>query len=150
MVNRRRFLEMALPALGLAFLGAGSAQAEGLQDKVVRALRRQGYREIKASRTFLGRLRVTGKKGDKRREVILNRQTGEVLRDVIVENGDTGSVFSDDNGRDTGGNTKNGPAERGNASGDDGGDGHPDHGDSDKGDNHDRGDKGDDGGDDDD
>lgn len=77
-------------------MGAGPALARSLEEQVFSALRRQGYSNLNANRTFLGRLRVTGTKGKKNREVILNRQTGEVLRDVVREGGGYGSVFESD------------------------------------------------------
>ena len=97
MINRRLFLQVALPALGVTLVGIGPALSETLEDKIVRGLRRQGYSGIKTSRTFLGRLRVTADKGENQREVILNRQTGEVLRDVIVGRGGASSIFDWDN-----------------------------------------------------
>ena len=107
MIRRRQFLQVALPALGLALVGVGPALSETLEEKVVKTLRRQGYRDIKSSRTFLGRLRVTAEKGEKRREVILNRQTGEVLRDVIVGHGGARSVFDwDSRGDDNSGSSR--------------------------------------------
>lgn len=130
MMNRRRFLEVALPTLGLACVGCGPALAETLEEKVVKALRRQGYREIKTGRTFLGRLRVTAEKGEKRREVILNRQTGEVLRDVILGRRGGGSVFGDENDSDTDGTSEvddDGRDDRDDDKGDDGGKGESDH-----------------------
>ena len=96
MMRRRHFLATAISTLGLACLGVGPALARSLEEQVFSALRRQGYRNLSSNRTFLGRLRVTGTKGEKKREIILNRQTGEVLRDVIQGRGGYGSVFDSD------------------------------------------------------
>ena len=132
-MNRRRFLKVALPTLGLACIGASPALCESLEEKVVKALRRQGYSDINTNRTLLGRLRVTAEKGEKHREVILNRQTGEVLRDVIIGRGGAASVFGGDDSDDRSSDT----------SGDDGGNsgsgGGSDDGDSDGGDDSDGG-----------
>jgi|GEM_PF-2151416 len=100
MINRRLFLQAALPALGLTLVGLGPALSETLETKVYKGLSRQGYKDIKSNFTFLGRLRVTAEKGETRREVILNRKTGEVLRDVIVGRGGTRSIFDVDDRKD--------------------------------------------------
>lgn len=146
-MNRRRILKVGLSALAVACMGAVPALSETLEDKVVRALRRQGYRDIKTNRTFLGRLRVIAKKGERRREIILNRQTGEVLRDVIVGRSGSRSVFSSD---DSDG-AKSESSETGGYSGDDDSDDDRDSdGDSDSGsDSGSDGDSDSDGGDDD-
>lgn len=96
MHSRRKFLGTALSTFVIMSLGAKAVAAETLEEKVEKALLRQGYNEVKTNRTFLGRLRVTAQKGSKSREVILNRTTGEVLRDVIFDNGSSHSIFGDD------------------------------------------------------
>ena len=47
----------------------------------VRQLRLDGYERITISRTWLGRTRILAVKGCVEREIMLNRRTGEVLRD---------------------------------------------------------------------
>lgn len=130
MISRRNFLQVALPALGVTLAGIGPALSETLEAKVVKGLRRQGYRDIKSSFTFLGRLRVTAEKGEKHRELILNRQTGEVLRDVIVGNGGTRSIFDwDDREDDKSGSSHSGEDDHNSGKDSDGGDSDSDGGD---------------------
>ena len=129
MINRRHFLQVALPALGLTLVGLGPALSETLEAKVVKGLSRQGYRDMKSSFTFLGRLRVTAEKGETRREVILNRKTGEVLRDVIVGRSGSRSIFDGDDSEDD----KSGSSRSGDDDYESGGDDGDDH-DSDGGD----------------
>lgn len=45
------------------------------------ALRAEGYSEIEVERTWLGRIKIEAERGREEREIILNRSTGEVLRD---------------------------------------------------------------------
>lgn len=59
----------------------GVVRAEDLADEVVRALQRQGYSRIRVGRTFLGRTRITASSPKRKREIILNPRTGEILRD---------------------------------------------------------------------
>lgn len=130
MISRRHLLQIGLPALGFALVGAGPALSESLEDKVVKGLRRQGYRNIESNLTFLGRLRVTGEKGEKLREVVLNRQSGEVLRDVVVGRGGSRSIFDwDDREDEKRGSSNGGTDDRDDD--DDGGDHGSDDGDAD-------------------
>lgn len=74
----RRVLVGGLLALALS---AGAAAAQSRFDMVVRQLGAQGYAEITVSQTLLGRTRIVARRGDERREIILNPRTGEILRD---------------------------------------------------------------------
>ena len=47
----------------------------------VKQLQLDGYDEIEVKRTWLGRVRIIAEKDEIEREVILNPNTGEVLRD---------------------------------------------------------------------
>ncbi len=138
---------------------AGPVAAAGFEDAVVAQLQAQGYGQIRLEHTLLGRVRIVAMLEGMRREIILNPRTGEVLRDVLVDDagdvvpqirrgtGETGSKTptsggdddgSDDDGSDDGGSD-------GGGSDDDGGDddgGGDDSGDDDGGDD----DSGDDGG----
>ncbi|UZD89612.1 PepSY domain-containing protein [Cognatishimia activa] len=61
-------------------------------DRIVSQLRAEGYTSIEMERTWLGRIRIEAEKGDVDREIVINRSTGEVLRDYLVEEG---GLFSD-------------------------------------------------------
>jgi hypothetical protein len=135
-MNRRTLL-LSLPAL---WLQAAGAMAD-VERAILRRLRAAGYGQISVSRTLLGRVRIVALKPGLRREIILNPNTGEVLRDLITTLDGTelpGALADDNGGQDSGGQGGND---------DDGGD---DDGSDDEGDDH-GGDDGndDDGGDDD-
>jgi hypothetical protein len=59
------------------------AAAQSVEDQVVAQLQEQGFSGIEVHRTFLGRLRFTAESGHFYRELVINPQTGEVLRDYI-------------------------------------------------------------------
>lgn len=61
-------------------------------DRIVSQLKAEGYTSIEMERTWLGRIRIEAEKGDVDREIVINRSTGEVLRDYLVEEG---GLFSD-------------------------------------------------------
>ncbi|CUI71301.1 hypothetical protein TA5114_02409 [Cognatishimia activa] len=61
-------------------------------DRIVSQLKAEGYNSFEMERTWLGRIRIEAEKGDIDREIVINRSTGEVLRDYLVEEG---GLFSD-------------------------------------------------------
>lgn len=63
---------------------AQGASAAEIAARVVDALADQGYRVVEVSRTYLGRLRVVAESDVDRREVIVSRTTGAILRDRIT------------------------------------------------------------------
>lgn len=69
-------------ALALAPVQA-LANRDVIRDRIVAELREDGYREIRISRTLLGRMRFVASKHDARREIVVNPRTGEILRDYI-------------------------------------------------------------------
>jgi hypothetical protein len=92
-MNRRRFLT------GLAAIGmAGPAFAQSPGDDIARQLGRLGYSDIRVTRTLLGRFRVVAEKGNRRREIIVNPGSGEILRDLVTDarTGATSSPMLDD------------------------------------------------------
>ena len=128
-MNRRHFLT----ALCLGSMAATTAQAASYEDLVIAQLRTQGYDQISAERTLLGRVKISAQMNGGRREIILNPRTGEVLRDVWFPGADAASVSNiirDTSGHhgDDGGNSGSG----GDGGDDDGGD--DDHGDDHGGD----------------
>jgi hypothetical protein len=67
-------------------LEASMAIAQSPADSVVEQLRAQGYVEVEVSRTLLWRIRVVAQAPDGGwREIVLNRGTGEILRDYSEE-----------------------------------------------------------------
>jgi hypothetical protein len=74
----------AIPLLATtlaAFLAASAAFADYEQD-IVRQLQGMGFSRVEVSRTLLGRVRITAAGADGTREIILNPNTGEILRDL--------------------------------------------------------------------
>lgn len=133
MTMSRRGLLVSLVALGVGM--AGPARADAAAD-VVRQLRALGYTDFDVRRTLLGRVQIVATSATRRREIILNPRTGEILRDIwqpisggsggggggggVTDPGDSDDDRGDDN--DSGG---------GGGGGDDGGDSGGDDGDSD-------------------
>ena len=78
---------MMIRALAIAFFLAmapmAAAQDMDVRDRYVEILQADGYREIRISSTFLGRLRFVATKPNMRREIVINPNTGVVLRDYI-------------------------------------------------------------------
>ena len=66
------FALLAPPAFGQAALAG-----------VVGQLEAQGYEIVEVRRTLLGRIRVEAVSSRNRREVVFDRGTGEVLRDLV-------------------------------------------------------------------
>lgn len=60
---------------------ATPAQANPHVDRVLGKLQSEGFEKIETERTWLGRVRIAAEKGNVDREIILNRTTGEILRD---------------------------------------------------------------------
>ena len=54
-----------------------------MRDRILQDLREDGYREVRISRTFLGRMRFVATKSDARREIVVNPVNGVILRDYI-------------------------------------------------------------------
>lgn len=97
-------MRQLLFAAALSLL-AGPVLAADVTSAWIRQLALDGYEEITISRTWLGRVRIIAEKGEIEREIIINRRTGEVLRDYTRrEDGSVGlplgfSVeLGDDNG----------------------------------------------------
>lgn len=73
----RRIILGVATLLALAWPGG----AETVAETVARQLREQGYQRIETSYTWLGRLRVNAVQGEMKREIVINPNTGEILRD---------------------------------------------------------------------
>ena len=100
-MQRRKFLFLASTAIAVP----GWAVAGPVEDQIVALLSEQGYTTIKMSRTLLGRRRIVAIGAERRREIIFNPRTGEILRDFWEEIGSDGSSESglfddDDDGKD--------------------------------------------------
>lgn len=115
-----------------------------LQDNIVSQLRAQGYSRIEVSRTFLGRTRIVATSDEIWREIVINPNTGLILRDYFVDSSaakgsrrknwfdtipglgsegnsgpDGNDDEGDDDGDDDGGDDNEGDGNEGNDGGDD-------------------------------
>jgi len=77
----RRFVHIILTSAFVLAAMIGQGMAQGAQDRVVEQLKDQGYARIQITRTLLGRTRIVATGNAARREIILNTNTGEILRD---------------------------------------------------------------------
>lgn len=69
-------------------IGIGPALAEGYEATVLQKLERQGFRDISTERTWLGRTRIVAENSEGQREIIMNPNNGEILRDLwLVRDG---------------------------------------------------------------
>jgi hypothetical protein len=110
-MKRRAFLA----GVGLAGLTASPALAADPVTDIVAQLKRQGFERISTARTLLGRVRIVAERSDGQREIIVNPNTGEILRDLwtassgrksaseIVKGGKASDDDDDDGGGHDGG-----------------------------------------------
>jgi uncharacterized membrane protein YgcG len=97
MMDRRKFLVLVT---AFSLTGTMPAWADK-QDDIVERLVEAGFGQIEITRTLLGRVRITGTKGNMWRELVINPRTGEILRDVtiVAEDGKSKSGSSQGGGR---------------------------------------------------
>jgi hypothetical protein len=79
---------MLRAALVTIALSAAPALAQSVEDQVLTQLQAQGFVEITMNRTLLGRLRVVATNDRYRRELVINPNTGAILRDYWEETSD--------------------------------------------------------------
>ena len=114
-------------ALVVGALGGGPALAEGFADSIVRQLEAQGFSRIETEQTWLGRTRIVAEGAQGQREIIVNPNTGEILRDLWLAQNDGGiggliaAGVSDDDDRDS--DNDDDDDNGGNSGGDNGGSG---------------------------
>ena len=80
-MQRRVFITTLFGAL----LSVGTAFAASYQDEIINQLAEQGFTRIKVSRTWLGRLRIVATNDRYQREIVINPNTGEILRDYVTD-----------------------------------------------------------------
>ena len=81
-MKRRTLLTGLGVVTALQFGLAAVAFAATVADQIVAQLQGQGFEEIVVEQTWLGRTRISAERGDASREIILNPNTGEILRDL--------------------------------------------------------------------
>ena len=70
-------------ATAIAMALASPAYANPHVDRIISQLQAEGFQSFETERTWLGRIRIEAEKGNLEREIVLNRSTGEILRDYI-------------------------------------------------------------------
>jgi hypothetical protein len=132
---------IVMGALVVGALGGSPALAEGYAESIVRQLEAQGFSKIETEQTWLGRTRIVAEGSQGQREIIVNPNTGEILRDLwLAQNGGgVGGLISnsasgadgddrdddddsDDGDDDNGGNSGGSNGGGGNSGGGNGGD----------------------------
>lgn len=108
MMGRKKFVG----ALVVGAMGAAPAMADVFSERIVQQLEQQGFRSISTERTWLGRTRITAEGSAGQREIIVNPNTGEILRDLLL----TANLGGDDNGDlvNVSGKSDNGDSDDGN------------------------------------
>jgi hypothetical protein len=79
-MNRRALIVI----LALALTGTGQARADEPVDRILRDLKRLGYQTVSVERTLLRRTRILAQSPEAQREIIVNPNTGEILRDLWI------------------------------------------------------------------
>jgi hypothetical protein len=81
-------------ALVAGAMGTTPVLADVYESNVVQQLEAEGFRSISTERTWLGRMRIVAESGDGQREIIINPNNGEVLRDLwlVERRGNEGNV----------------------------------------------------------
>jgi len=81
-MQRRAFLRGAAAISAVAMLTGPARADDRASESVMHQLRALGYLEITRTRTLLGRIRITARRGPERREIVLDPRSGEILRDL--------------------------------------------------------------------
>ncbi len=77
-------MKQKLLACLLLVMLSGPAFARTVEDRLISGLKAQGYVVLEDGFTWLGRLRVVAENAKYHREIVVNPETGEVLRDYVV------------------------------------------------------------------
>lgn len=120
MMGRKKFVG----ALVVGAMGAAPAMADVYSENIVQQLEQQGFRSISTERTWLGRTRIVAEGEIGQREIIVNPNTGEILRDLMLtanaDGGNNGGLvksMSDDDREDDGDDDNGGDSDDGDGSG---------------------------------
>lgn len=135
-MKRRQLLTGILGAMGVQMLTALPALSQTFVEQVITQLRAQGFQSIEVERTLLGRTRIAAHRTDGSREIVLNPNTGEILRDLWTSTSgrtsgriNIGSAAGEDSNSGPGGDDDNDNSGHGSGGGSGGGDDDDDDGD---------------------
>ena len=85
--------------LGLALIWASNGFAQSFnQDALIASLQTQGFEIKKISRSYLGRIIIEAESKKFEREIVIDPNSGEILRDYWESHDDDHSDDDDDNG----------------------------------------------------
>lgn len=70
------------PILALAIAWGGQVRAEEPVERILNDLKRLGYQNVSVESTLLRRTRILAQSDEALREIIVNPNTGEILRDL--------------------------------------------------------------------
>ncbi|MEY4872202.1 MAG: hypothetical protein RLZZ563_1532 [Pseudomonadota bacterium] len=114
---------IVMGALVVGALGGSPALAEGYAESIVRQLEAQGFSKIETEQTWLGRTRIVAEGSQGQREIIVNPNTGEILRDLwLAQNGGgVGGLISGSSSNDDGDDRDDGDDDSGDGNDDNGG-----------------------------
>ena len=87
-------VKSVIGGLVLIFGMANASWALSTEEKFVVGLQAQGFTIVEREKTFFGRLRIIAENEKVRREIVVNRNTGEILRDYSVLLTDLADVHS--------------------------------------------------------
>ena len=128
-MKRRQLLTGILGAMGVQMLTALPALSQTFVEQVITQLRAQGFQSIEVERTLLGRTRIAAHRTDGSREIVLNPNTGEILRDLWTSTSgrtsgriNIGSAAGEDSNSGPGGDDHNDNSGHGSGGGSGGGD----------------------------
>lgn len=74
-----------IASFGVAQNDASLSSEKTIEEKYTARLKQQGFQEIEIERTWLGRLRFYAYAPGVERELVVNRKSGEILRDYWLE-----------------------------------------------------------------
>jgi hypothetical protein len=110
-----------------AVMGFTPAYGQTVEERYLEQLQSQGFNNVTVTRTWLGRTRITASSKSKKREIIFNTRSGEILRDYYEAEDDSQATelldlgSGDDGGTGNSGSSSNGGSSGGGNSGSSGG-----------------------------
>ncbi len=108
-MKRRHVLAGGIAAFAVQLAAAAPVFAATYLDQIVSQLQGQGFTDIEIENTWLGRTRIQAKRGDVDREIVLNPNTGEILRDLwLSSTGDARKTVKISEDHDGGGEDSSG------------------------------------------
>ena len=106
-------------AAALSVALAGPALAQDYVGGITGQLRDLGFEQIEVRQTLLGRARIIARSADGQREIILNPNNGEILRDFWQASPGKAATSRLVDNRNSGGSDRSGSDDTGNAGSDD-------------------------------